>query len=135
MPTYVQLVDAVMNLTNATNMNNRWILDKDWVQGVRNEPGFITVTPGQLNKAISTKFAFLNNKFEDTKSGKTIFFNKYQVVTNPKEKKKRKICFYYVLAKDSEARPEYSKTTEFWQSIWDDLDTSFPTDCYVTTFK
>ena len=53
-------------------------------------------------------------------SGKIIFHNKKQVVTNAKEKKKQNISFYFVLSSLIEERPEFSQKTEFWQIIWDE---------------
>ena len=46
--------------------------------------------------------------------------NKRKVVTNAKDRTKRKICFYNVTYNHKKDRPEYSTKTEFWQAIWDD---------------
>jgi hypothetical protein len=51
----------------------------------------------------------MNNKYEDLKSGQTIFYNTRKVVTSAnKEKPKRKIYFYYVSSDDRRERPEIS---------------------------
>ena len=123
MPTHFELTDAVVNITNTTtsvDMHNRWVPDEDWVRSLRNQPGFCKVTPGQLNKAIAITVDFVNNKYEDPKSGRIIFHNTRKVVTSAKEKTKRKTYFYYVSSDDRKERPEFSSKTEFWQNIWDD---------------
>jgi hypothetical protein len=114
MPTKFELTDAVVNTTNTTddiNMHDRWIPNEDWVRRFRNKPGFGKVTPRDLNRVISKTVDFVNNKFVDPTSGRTIFYNKKQIVTNAKEKTKKKICFYYVLSKDRKERPEFSTKT------------------------
>jgi hypothetical protein len=67
----------------------------------------------------------MNNKYEDQKSERIIFHNKKKVITNAKEKTKRKICFYFVLShQQREERPEILEKAEFWQAIWDDPEQS-----------
>jgi hypothetical protein len=75
-----------MNTTNDVDMHSIWIPDKGWVRSIWNQPGFSRVTPGQLNKAIVITLNFLNNKYKDPKSGRTVFHNTREVVTSAKEK-------------------------------------------------
>jgi hypothetical protein len=127
MPTHFQLTDAVVNTTNTSNnfeMLDRWIPDEDWVRSFRNKPGFGKVTPGELNRAIFKTVDFVNDKFVDPTSGRTMFNNSRKVVTNATEKTKKKIYFYYVLSKDRKESPEFSKKQDFWQAIWDDEERS-----------
>jgi hypothetical protein len=79
-------------------VHDKGIADEDWVQIVRDQPGFSKATPGELNRAIYMTVYFLNDKCENPMSGRTIFHNKRRVVTNAKDKTKRKISFYYVLS-------------------------------------
>ncbi len=114
MPANYERNDVVVNTTNTSddmNMPDRRIPDEYWVRRFRNKPGFGKVTPGDLNRVISKTVDFVNNKFVDPTSGRTIFYNKKQIVTNAKEKTKKKICFYYVLSKDRKERPEFSTKT------------------------
>jgi hypothetical protein len=114
MSLHFKLTDAVLNTANDVDMHNRWIPDKDWVRSFWNQPGFSRVTPGcQLNKAIAVTLAFLNNKYKDPKSGRTIFHNTRKVVTSAKEKTKKKIYLYYVSSDDRKERPEFSSKSEF----------------------
>jgi hypothetical protein len=90
------------------------------VRSFWNQPGFCKLTPDQLNKAIAiTQLISVNNKYEDPKSGRTVFHNTRKVITSAKEKTKRKIFLYYVSSDDRKERPEFSPKTEFWQNIWD----------------
>jgi hypothetical protein len=75
---------------------DRWIPDADWVQSFRNKSGYSRVTPGELNLSISQT---VDNKYKDPITGWTIFNNKRRkVITNTKNKTKKKICFYYVVS-------------------------------------
>jgi hypothetical protein len=65
MPTHFELTNAVLSATNTTDdgeMHKRWIPDKDWMRSFWNQPGFLRVTPGQLNKTVAITVDFLNNK-------------------------------------------------------------------------
>jgi hypothetical protein len=101
-------------------MHDRWIPDEDWVRIIRKQPEAFKLTPGDLNKAISKKLDFMNDKYEDRTSQRMIFHNKRRIITNVKEKTNRNIWFYCVLPKDRIGRPEFSKEKEFWQDIWED---------------
>jgi hypothetical protein len=94
MPTHFQLTDAVINTTNPLNdveTLDRWITDEDWVRSFRNKSGFGKVTPEELNRAISKTIDFVNDKFVDPTSGRTIFNNSRKILTNAKEKTKKNI--------------------------------------------
>ena len=109
--------------------------DEDWVCSFRNKQGFEKVTPGELNRAISKTIDFVNNKFVDPTSGRTIFTNSRKVITNAQQKAKKKIFFYYVLSQNGIERPELSKKQEFWQSIWDEPERSNRMLKWTTLYK
>jgi hypothetical protein len=82
-----------------------------------NQQGYWRVMPGQLNIALAIPCDFLNNKYQDPKSGRTIFHNTRKAVTRAKETARKKVSFYYVSSDDGKERPEFSSKTEFWQNI------------------
>jgi hypothetical protein len=57
------------------------------------------VTPGQLNKAIAITVDFVNNKYEDPKSGPTIFHNSRKVVTSANKRKIFSIMSHLMIEK------------------------------------
>jgi hypothetical protein len=69
------------------------------------------------NRSFLQAIDFVNNKYQDPITGRTIFNNKRKVVTNAKDKTKRKIYFYYGSSSNRKESPESSTKTEFWQAI------------------
>jgi hypothetical protein len=63
--------------------------DEDWAQSFWNQPDFCKVTPGQLNKAIAITVDFVNNKYEDPKSGRTMLHNTRKVITLGQRRKQK----------------------------------------------
>jgi hypothetical protein len=121
---HTELAAAFLNMTNDSDMNGRWLPDEDWVRRLRNQPEYCKVSPGDLNGAISRTFDFIHNKYQDPKSGQTIYHNKRRIVISAKEKKARNIMFYYALSSSRIDKPVISQNGDFWQTIWDDPERS-----------
>jgi hypothetical protein len=120
----LQCYAAFVKATNDIGMQDKWIPDDDWVRHIRNEDGLKDCKVSHMNRSISSKCLFTNNRYVSPENNKTILWNKQRIVPKKSTAIKTLIHFYYLVSSATGLIPTIQRDTESWQAICDDEDRS-----------